>query len=393
MAFNELIPPDRLLLGPGPSNVHPRVLKVLMSPLVGYMDPFYLQVMDETQALLKYVFKTKNKFTFLVPGSGMAGMEAALCNIVEPGDDVIVCVAGLFGERMSNIVLRIGGQPIRVDVEWGKIITKDSVEAALKESNAKVIAIVHGETSTGIQQPINELGTLAKSYDALLLVDAVTSLGGCELEIDAWDVDICYSGSQKCLNCPPGLAPITLNDRTLNTIQNRKTPIQSFYLDLKLINKYWSEERIYHHTGAISMTYAVREALRIIHEEGLENRVMNHRRNSQAFIKGIEAMGLEMHAQVDYRLPSLNTVVIPKEVNDVNVRRMLLNVFNTEIGGGLGMLKGKIWSVGLMGLNSSEKNVIFLLEALERTLRKEGYPVKPSSGIGAAIDFYHSVEK
>jgi alanine-glyoxylate transaminase/serine-glyoxylate transaminase/serine-pyruvate transaminase len=391
MNFNELTPPDRLLLGPGPSNVHLRVLKAMTSPLVGYMDPFYLQVMDETKALLKYIFKTKNEFTFLVPGSGMAGMEAALCNIVEPGDDIIVCVAGLFGARMSNIVLRIGGRPIQIEAEWGKIITKDSVEAALEESNAKAIAIVQGETSTGIQQPIKELANLAKSYDALIIVDSVTSLGGCELDIDDWGVDVCYSGTQKCLNGPPGLAPITLSERAVNTIQNRKTQIQTFYLDLKLINKYWSEERIYHHTGAISMTYAVREALRIIHEDGLENRVANHSRNSQAFIKGIEAMGLEMHAQAGYRLPSLNTVVIPKEVNDFNVRKMLLDSFNVEIGGGLGILKGKIWRVGLMGLNSSEKNVIYLLEALERILRKEGYHVKPSSGVGAAIDFYSSI--
>lgn len=390
MHFNDLNPPERLLLGPGPSNVNPRVLKALSSPLVGYMDPFYLKVMDETKDLLKYVFKTKNEFTFPIPGTGMAGMEASLCNVVELGDEVIVCVNGFFGERMNELVLRIGGRPIRIEAEWGKIITKESVEEALRESNAKAIAIVHGETSTGIQQPIKELSKLAKSYDSLLIVDAVTSLGGCELDLDAWGIDVCYSGTQKCLNCPPGLAPITLNDRALNTIQNRKTKIQSFYLDLQLINKYWSDARVYHHTGPIAMTYALREALRIIYEEGLENRLARHNRNSQAFIKGIEAMGLEMHAQEGYRLPSLNTVVIPKGITDVNVRRMLFDYFNIEIGGGLGLLKGKIWRVGLMGRNSTEKNVILLLEALERTLRKEGYRNKPNSGVGAAIDFYDS---
>jgi alanine-glyoxylate transaminase/serine-glyoxylate transaminase/serine-pyruvate transaminase len=362
----------------------------MASPLVGYMDPFYLKVMDETKDLLKYVFRTKNELTFAVPGSGMAGMEAALCNIVEPGDDVIVCVAGLFGERMSDLVLRIGGKPIRIEAEWGKIITKDSVEETLKESSATAIAIVHGETSTGIQQPIKDLSKLAKSYNSLLIVDAVTSLGSCALDIDAWGIDICYSGTQKCLNCPPGLAPITLTDRTLTAIQNRKTKIQSFYLDLQLIYKYWSEERVYHHTGAISMMYALREALRLLHEEGIENRIAQHNRNSQAFIKGIEAMGLEILAQEDLRLPSLNTVVIPKGVSDINVRRLLLDNYNIEIGGGLGSLKGKIWRVGLMGINSTEKNVILLLEALERTLRKEGYPVKSSSGVKAAIDHYDS---
>ena len=390
MHFNELNPPERLLLGPGPSNVNPRVLKALSSPLVGYMDPFYLKVMDETKELLKYVFKTKNEFTFPVPGTGMAGMEASLCNVVEFGDEVIVCVNGFFGERINELVLRIGGKPIRIEAGWGKIITKESVEEALRKSNAKAIAIVHGETSTGIQQPIKELSKLAKTYDSLIIVDAVTSLTGCELNIDAWGIDVCYSGTQKCLNCPPGLAPITLSDRAINIIQNRKTKIQSFYLDLQLISKYWSDARVYHHTGPISMTYALREALRIIHEEGIENRLARHTRNSQAFIKGIEAMGLEMHAQEGYRLPSLNTVVIPKNVTDVNIRRMLFECFNIEIGGGLGLLKGKIWRVGLMGRNSTEKNVILLLEALERTLRKEGYQNKSSSGVGAAIDFYDS---
>ncbi|MDQ1279796.1 MAG: alanine-glyoxylate transaminase / serine-glyoxylate transaminase / serine-pyruvate transaminase [Thermoproteota archaeon] len=390
MEFMDLNPPERILLGPGPSNVSARVMKALSSPIVGYMDPYFFDIMNQTQILLRNTFKTKNALTLPLSGTGSAGMEAAFSNTIEAGDEVVVGVNGYFGERMCEVITHLGGTPVRVVEEWGRIISEDAIEGALKNSKAKIIAIVHGETSTGIEQPIKEIAALTKKYDAILIVDAVTSLSGCELDVDGWGIDVCYSGSQKCINCPPGLAPITVNERALNTILNRKTKVPNFYLDLSLISKYWSETRVYHHTPPASMIYAIREALRVVQEEGLENRWERHRRNSQAFIAGIEAMGLKMHAQMDHRLPSLNTVVIPDGVSDASLRRRLLNDFDIEIGGGLGALRGKIWRIGLMGINSTEKNVIMMLETLERTLNKEGFHTNFGEGVKAATEFYNS---
>jgi len=385
--YRELIPPNRILLGPGPSNVDPRVLKAMSTPLVGHLDPYFLELMDETMDLLRYVFKTKNRLCIPISGTGSAGMEAAVCNIVERGDEVIVGVNGLFGERMSDVVTRCGGKSIEVKEEWGRAISKEAVEKALSESKAKVVGIVHAETSTGVLQPLNEISKLAKEYGALLLVDTVTSLGGCELNVDDLGIDICYSGTQKCLNCPPGLAPITYNEKAMDLVRNRKTKVQSWYLDLSLIEKYWSEGRVYHHTAPVSMIYGLREALRIIREEGLEKRWERHRRNSLALIRGIEAMGLKMHPP-EHRAPSLNSIAIPNGVPDLDVRKMLLNDFNIEIGGGLGVLKGKIWRVGLMGLNSNERNVMVFLDALGRILKSKGYPADPVKGIEAAMKVY-----
>ncbi len=385
--YKELIPPNRVLLGPGPSNVDPRVLKAMSSPLVGHLDPYFLELMDETMELLRYVFKTRNRLCIPISGTGSAGMEAAVCNVVERGDEVIVGVNGLFGERMSDVVTRCGGKSIEVKEEWGRVISKEAVEKALSESNAKVVGIVHAETSTGILQPLKEISKVVKEYGALLLVDTVTSLGGCELDVDALGIDICYSGTQKCLNCPPGLAPITFNERAMDIVRNRKTKVQSWYLDLSLIEKYWSEGRLYHHTAPISMIYGLREALRIIHEEGLEKRWERHKRNSLALISGIEAMGLKMHPPKN-RAPSLNSIAIPNGVPDLDVRKTLLNKFNIEIGGGLGVLKGKIWRVGLMGLNSNERNVMLVLDALGRILKNLGHPSDPVKGIEAAMKIY-----
>ena len=361
--YRELIPPNRILLGPGPSNVDPRVLRAMSSPLVGHLDPYFLELMDETMELLRYVFKTKNRLCIPISGTGSAGMEAAVCNVVERGDEVIVGVNGLFGERMSDVVARCGGKSVEVKEEWGRVISKEAVEKALSESNAKVVGIVHAETSTGVLQPLKEISKLAKEYGALFLVDTVTSLGGCELNVDDLGIDICYSGAQKCLNCPPGLAPITFNEKAMALVRNRKTKVQSWYLDLSLIEKYWSEGRVYHHTAPVSMIYGLREALRIIYEEGLEKRWERHKRNSLALISGVEAMGLKMHPP-DHRLPSLNSIAVPNGVPDLDVRKILLNNFNIEIGGGLGVLKGKIWRVGLMGLNSNERNVMLFLDIL-----------------------------
>jgi len=385
--YGELIPPNRILLGPGPSNVDPRVLKAMSTPLVGHLDPYFLELMDETMELLRYVFRTKNRLCIPISGTGSAGMEAAVCNVVERRDEVIVGVNGLFGERMSDVVTRCGGKSVEIKEEWGRVISKEAVEKALSESNAKVVGIVHAETSTGVLQPLKEISKLAKEYGALLLVDTVTSLGGCELDVDELGIDICYSGTQKCLNCPPGLAPITFNEKAMDLVRNRKTKVQSWYLDLSLIEKYWSEGRVYHHTAPISMIYGLREALRIIHEEGLEKRWERHKRNSFALISGVEAMGLKMHP-TDHRAPSLNSIAVPSGVPDLDVRKTLLNKFNIEIGGGLGVLKGKIWRVGLMGLNSNERNVMLFLDALGRILKNLGYPAEPVKGIEAAMKVY-----
>jgi len=385
--YRELIPPNRILLGPGPSNVDPRVLRAMSSPLVGHLDPYFLELMDETMELLRYVFKTKNRLCIPISGTGSAGMEAAVCNVVERGDEVIVGVNGLFGERMSDVVTRCGGKSIEVKEEWGRVISKEAVEKALSESNAKIVGIVHAETSTGVLQPLKEISKLAKEYGALLLVDTVTSLGGCELNVDELGIDLCYSGTQKCLNCPPGLAPITFNEKAMALVRNRKTKVQSWYLDLSLIEKYWSEGRVYHHTAPVSMIYGIREALRMIHEEGLEKRWERHKRNSLALISGVEAMGLKMHPP-EHRAPSLNSIAVPNGVPDLDVRKILLNNFNIEIGGGLGVLKGKIWRVGLMGLNSNERNVMLFLDALGRILKSKGYPADPVKGIEAATKVY-----
>lgn len=386
--YGELNPPRRLLLGPGPSNVDPRVLKAMSSPLVGHLDPYFFEIMNEITELMRYAFRTKNRLTIPVSGTGSAGMEAALCNVVEPGDEVIIGQNGYFGERLGEIAKRCGGKVIEIKKEWGKAIAEEDIEDALRRSQARVVAVVHAETSTGVLQPLSEISRLVHDYDALLVVDAVTSLGGCELDVDALKIDVCYSGSQKCLNCPPGLSPITFSERAVDTIANRKTKVQSWYLDMSLIEKYWSEGRAYHHTAPISMIYGLREALRIVYEEGLEKRWIRHKKNSQAFISGIEAMGLEMYAEKEHRLPSLNSVAIPNGVSDTNVRSTLLNEFNIEVGGGLGPAKGRIWRVGLMGINSNENTVVIALESLERAIMKERTEPAKGEGVRAATEFF-----
>jgi alanine-glyoxylate transaminase/serine-glyoxylate transaminase/serine-pyruvate transaminase len=387
-AYRELNPPLRLLLGPGPSNVHPRVLRAMSSPIVGHLDPYCFEIMNDTAELLRYVFKTRNKFTIPISGTGSAGMETALCNIIEPGDEIIVGMNGFFGERMADMVSRCGGKVVRVEQDWGKVIRKDAVEAALKQSDAKAVAIVHAETSTGTLQPLTDIARIVHDYGALLIVDAVTSLGGCELDVDALSIDVCYSGSQKCLNCPPGLAPITFNEKAMDRVLNRKTKVQSWYFDVSLIEKYWSDGRVYHHTAPVSMIYGLREALRIVQEEGLERRWRRHENNRQALVNGVEAVGLGLHAEAGHRLPSLTSISIPTGVSDKNVRAILLNEFNIEVGGGLGPLRSKIWRIGLMGMNSNEGNVCLLLEALGRALKKEGYQVQAGAGVKTIVEFY-----
>ncbi|MEW6542218.1 MAG: alanine--glyoxylate aminotransferase family protein [Nitrospirota bacterium] len=386
----ELAPPSRLLLGPGPSLVHPRVLRAMATPLLGHLDPAFLQLMDEIQHQLRQVFRTVNPFTIAVSGTGSAGMEAVLVNLVEPGDPVVVGVNGIFGTRMATIVERCGGKPIRVEAPWGRIAEPDAIARALSRSGpVKAVALVHAETSTGVEQPIEPVGRLCREHGALLIVDAVTSLGGLPVEVDRWSADACYSGTQKCLSCPPGLAPLTLSERALETVRRRKVPCQSWYLDLSLVADYWAEgRRAYHHTAPISMLYGLREALRLVLEEGLEARFARHRLNSAALMAGLAALGLAPFAQEGHRLPSLNCVALPPSVEDAPVRAELLRDYGIEIGGGLGPLQGKVWRIGLMGESSAKSHVLTLLSALEGIFHRRGWLSRPGTALEAAARVY-----
>ncbi|MEM2122502.1 MAG: alanine--glyoxylate aminotransferase family protein [Candidatus Bathyarchaeia archaeon] len=385
----ELKPPMRLLLGPGPSNLHPRVINALIMPLVGHLDPYFLEIMDETTELLKEAYRTRNEVTFPISGTGSAGMEAALCNLIEDGDEVLVGVNGLFGERMAEIVQRCGGKCVRVEEEWGTPLNVERIEESLRESNAKVLCVVHVETSSGVINPVKEVGGLARKYNVLFLVDAVSSLGGCELEVDDFGIDVCYSGTQKCLNSPPGLSPITFSERAMEAVRDRKSKVKSWYFDVSMIEKYWSSgsrSRFYHHTAPINLIYALRESLRILLEQGLENSWRRHREVSEALVEGLEAMGLEMLVGRMFRAPTLNAVKTPEGVDEAEARRRLLSIHGIEIGGGLGKLAGKVWRIGLMGLNASPANVVIFLKALEHELSREGFHIKPGKGAAQAIN-------
>ncbi len=360
--------PPRILLGPGPSLVDPRVQRAMLAPVVGHMDPEFLKVMDRTQELLRYVFETSNPLTLPLSGTGSAGMEAAVANMVEPGEAVLVCVNGYFGGRIAEMARRFGGQVDTLQARWGEVFSAEEVRQALQRRPARLVAIVQGETSTGALQPLAEIAPAVHEAGALLLVDAVTSLGGVKVGVDELGIDICYSGSQKCLGCPPGMAPITLGARAEEKLALRKGPPPAWYLDLALLRKYWGSERVYHHTAPISMVYALYEGLRILVEEGLEERWARHRRNAALLWDGLEAMGLELHVAPEHRLPPLTTVRIPAGVDDLKVRRRLLDEFNIEISGGLGELKGKIWRIGLMGFSSRPELVALLLAALQKIL-------------------------
>ncbi len=388
--MEHFVAPRRLLLGPGPSMVHPRVLQAMATPLVGHLDPTFLRVMNDIQTLLRRVFSTTNQFTIAVSGTGSAGMEAAVVNVVEPGDAVIVGINGVFGTRLAAIVERCGGKAIRVEVPWGQVIEPDTITAALRQSSpVKAVALVHAETSTGAWQPLEPISTLCRQYNALLIVDAVTSLGGIPVEVDRWGIDVCYSATQKCLSCPPGLAPLTLSERALSVVKTRRSPCQSWYLDLSLIADYWTEHnRAYHHTAPISMLYALREALRLIEEEGLPARFARHRLNSHALLAGLMALGLDPLPPPDRRLPTLTCVTIPAHIDEAAVRSQLLETFGIEIGGGLGPLKGKVWRIGLMGESSTEANVLTLLNALEEIGIRSGWVLTPGIALQAAAQTY-----
>ncbi len=386
-----LTPPRRILLGPGPSPVDDRVLRAMAAPLVGHLDPIFIRTMDEIQTMLRYAFETNNRLTIPVSGTGSAGMEGTVANLLEPGEEIVLCINGYFGERMHEMVSRLGAKPIRVECEWGGPVDIEKTREAWRSSNAQVLFVVQAETSTGVLQDLTPFYEIVKERDGYLIVDAVTSLGAHSVGIDRNHVDACYSGTQKALSCPPGLSPVTFSDRAIAKIKARKTKVSSWYLDTSLLTAYWDSPagtpRTYHHTAPITMNYALHEGLRIVAEEGLEGRAKRHEKNHQALVAGVEAMGLGMHVAPEYRLWTLNAVSVPEGVDDAKVRARLLNEFDIEVGGGLGALKGKILRVGLMGSGSTENNVLLLLAALEKCLKAEGFTPK-DSGVSAAADFY-----
>jgi alanine-glyoxylate transaminase/serine-glyoxylate transaminase/serine-pyruvate transaminase len=381
-------PPQRILMAPGPSNVHPRVLQALAAPLVGHKDPFYLGVMDETAALLRQVFQTRNAATFALPATGGSGMEASLINLLEPGDTVVIGDAGFFAHRMVDIAARLHDvKVVLVEGAWGCPVDNALLVEAVRRHRPRVLAVVHGETSTGVEQPFDGLADVCREVDALFVVDAVATLGGVRLPVDEWGIDICYSGSQKCLSAPPGLAPITVSDRALQAIEQRRTAVQSWYLDLGLHARLWGPEHIYHHTSPVLSVYALCEALRIVLEEGLVDRLQRHCLHAAALRAGLDALGLRQFADPAYRLPSVVTVHAPPGVSAAAVRNILLDEFNLEISCGLGQFADSMWRIGIMGHSAQRANVMLCLVALDQALRRLGYS-PPASGTAAADASY-----
>jgi alanine-glyoxylate transaminase/serine-glyoxylate transaminase/serine-pyruvate transaminase len=361
-------PPVRTLLGPGPSPVNPRVLQALSLPVVGHLDPKFLAIMDQSMAMLREVFQTKNRLAIPMSGTGSAGMETCFVNLVEPGDLVLIGVNGVFGARMVDVARRCGAEVDTVEAEWGTALDAQDFKAALAKKKYKVVAVVHAETSTGVLQPLDDIARVVREGGALFLVDAVTSLGGAPVRVDELGIDACYSGTQKCLSCPPGLSPVTFSERAVEAVRRRTTKVQSWYLDLSMIEKYWGNERLYHHTAPISMNYALHEALRVVLEEGLEAAWRRHRRVHETFIGEMRKLEIEPAVAEPIRAPMINTVKIPDGVDDAKVRQRLYDDFNIEIGAGLGPLKGKIWRVGLMGHGATEENVELLAKALKQLI-------------------------
>lgn len=384
----QLNPSPRLLLGPGPSDAHPRVLTAMATPLLGHLDPQFIEIMSETQEMLRAVFQTKNALTLPMSATGMAGMETCFVNLVEPGDKVALCVAGYFGTRMVDVAGRCGAELTVMNGPWGEPFELDAIRETLKKVRPKVLGIVHAETSTGCLQPIAELGKLCHEFDTLLIADTVTSLGCVPVKLDEWEVDAAFSCSQKGLSCPPGLSPVSLSERAATRIETRKSKVQSWYFDLSSIQSYWGGERTYHHTAPITMIYAIREGLRLVLEEGLEVRFARHVRNHLALKAGLTALGLKYTSKEGFQLPQLNPVRIPDGVDDVASRKRMLAEFGIEIGGGLGDFKGKAWRIGLMGHNSRPNCVFQVLAALEVVLRGAGVKIEPGSGVAAAEMVY-----
>lgn len=377
-------PSRRLLMGPGPSNVSPSVLDAMSRPVLGHLDPEFIAIMEEVKAMQRAVMQTANVMTFPVSGTGSAGMEFCFVNLIEPGDDVIIGVNGVFGMRMSDLAARCGAKVTKVESDWGRIIEPDQVAAALKQTpKPKLVAIVHAETSTGALTPVEDIAKLAHEAGALFVLDTVTSLGGCPVEIDAWGVDAVYSGTQKCLSCPPGLAPVSFNDRAVQVATSRKTKVQSWYLDLNLLAGYWGSERVYHHTAPISMNYALHEALRLVLEEGLDARFARHRENHLALKAALDVMGLKILSQAGHQLWQLNAVQVPEGVDEAAVRKRLLTEHGIEVGAGLGPMKGRIWRVGLMGATSTRDNVRTFVHAFAHLLNDAGYKTDAEAAVKA----------
>ncbi len=383
-SYRDLDPGKRVLMGPGPSDVPARVLQAMSAPCIGHLDPVFLDIMNETQELLRFLMQTDNAMTIPVSGTGSAGMEAVFVNLIEPGDRVAVCVNGVFGTRMCDLAGRLGAEVIRVDGPWGRAVDPEAVREKLKHADPKILAVVHAETSTGARSDLEALSTLAREKDALFVVDMVTSLGGLEVAVDRTGIDAAFSGTQKCLSCPPGLSPVTFSPRAVGVLQNRRRPVSSWYLDMTMVGTYWGRERKYHHTAPINMIYGLREALRIVAEEGLQARWDRHALNHRALVAGLEAMGLSMVVPEAERLPMLNAVRIPNGADDVQVRSRLLEAFDIEIGGGLGDFAGKVWRIGLMGHTACPRNVMLFLSALETTLSSQGVQVAPGAPKAAA---------
>jgi alanine-glyoxylate transaminase/serine-glyoxylate transaminase/serine-pyruvate transaminase len=388
---NSVTPPIRTLLGPGPSDIHPRVLAALARPTVGHLDPYYLRVMDELQGMLREVFRTKNRMTMAISGTGSAGQEATVLNLVEPGEKVLVCVNGVFGGRLVDMAQRAGGEVAKIERPWGEVFGVSEVKEALAREKPRVVAIVMAETSTGAWQPVEEIVAAVRDAGAMLILDTVTALGGIPVEIDKWQVDAVYSGTQKCLSCPPGLAPVSFSDRAVEKILKRREKVRSWYLDISLLANYWGSDRVYHHTAPINMTYAMHEALRLVLEEGLDACHARHRKNHEALKAGLAAIGITYATQASHELPQLNAVHIPPGVDDLAVRKALLERFGVEIGAGLGAFKGKVWRIGLMGYASRQANVLLLLAALEQLLAEHGHKFNHGASIAAANRVYAAV--
>ena len=379
--------PKRLLLGPGPSEVDPEVLRALTMPPLGHLDPVLLDMMAEVQEQLRGAFRTRNKLTLAVSGTGTSGMEAALANTIEPGDRVLVGVIGYFGERLVEIARRCGAEVHRVEAEWGTMLDPNALRDAIRAIQPNVVCIVHAETSTGVYQDLSGIAEAAHEAGALLVVDAVTSLGGQPLYVDEWGIDVCYSGSQKCLGAPSGLAPVTFGDRAVERIRARKTPVQSFYLDAVLLEKYWAD-RQYHHTISAPLIYALHAALGLLHEEGLEARWERHRHNHLALKAGVEALGLRYLPDEQHSLWPLNAILVPSGLDEMAIRQTLLREYSIEIGGGLGPLKGRLLRIGLMGYGAQQAFVLQLLAALETVMRDMGHRIPAGAGVQAAMQLY-----
>ena len=375
-------------MGPGPSDIHPSVLAALAAPTVGHLDPYFLKVMDEVQSMLRQVFQTTNHMTMAISGTGSAGMETCVVNLIEPGDRMIVGVNGVFGGRMADVAERVGAEVTKLERPFGEVFTPAEVAAAVQKVRPKVVGIVHAETSTGALQPLEEIAKIVHDAGALLIVDCVTSLAGVPVEIDRLQIDAAYSGSQKCLGCPPGLSPVTFGPKALEAMDHRKKKVSSWYLDIGLLRNYWGNNRAYHHTAPINMNYALHQALRLVLEEGLEARFARHQLHHKALKAGVNAMGIQYSVAAETSLPMLNSVLIPDGVDDGAVRGQLLNEFGIEIGGGLGPMKGKTWRIGLMGEAANKSNVLVFLAALEQCLNRQGVRPQPGAGVAAANAVY-----